>query len=185
MRLDILVWLDFLKTFNGVTYIPEDKWFSNDELHLFSDSAGSKELRAGCLFNKDWCFFPWPRLWANCNVFNDLTFLEMILVPMYLWGKELANKKLTFHIDNEGLNKQTSRSKRLMQLIRSFVILSMQHNIIFRAVHLSSKSIAITDAISRCQWVRFRQLAPAAQDRPRVIPQEFYCLISRLRLEDC
>ena len=138
MRLDILVWLDFLKTFNGVTYIPEDRWFSNDELHLFSDSAGSKELGAGCLFNKDWCFFPWPRLCANYNVFNDLTFLEMIpvVLAMYLWGKELANKKVTFRIDNEGLvgvlNKQTSRSKRLMQLIRPFVLLSVQHNIIFR-----------------------------------------------------
>ena len=53
MRLDIFVWLDFLKTFNGVTDIPEKRWFANDELHLFSDSAGSKELEAGCLLNKD------------------------------------------------------------------------------------------------------------------------------------
>jgi len=77
---DFRVWLDFLKHFNGVAYIPQHVWFSNEQLQLFTDSAGSVHLGAGCFFEGNWCFFPWPKEWAKTEVHKDLTFLEMVPV---------------------------------------------------------------------------------------------------------
>ena len=188
---DFRVWLDFLKHFNGVAYIPQHVWFSNEQLQLFTDSAGSVHLGAGCFFEGNWCFFPWPKEWAKTEVHKDLTFLEMVpvILTLYLWGGRLANKKVTFNVDNEALvavlNRQTSKSRRLMQLVRPFVLLSMRYGIVFRAVHIGSKSNAIADSISRQQWARFRRLAPEAVRGPERLPSGFLQLISNMKLQNC
>ena len=62
---------------------------------------------------------------------RDITFLEMVPVifSLCLWAGKLQHRKVLLHIDNEALvmviNKQTSKSKRLMQLVRAFVMLVM------------------------------------------------------------
>lgn len=87
---------------------------------------------------------------------RNLSFLEMvpILIALYLWGQGLQNQKITLYIDNEALvsvlNKQTSKSKRSMQLVRPFVLSCMKSNILFRARHVYSKVNVIADSIS-CQ----------------------------------
>ena len=172
MKEDMLVWLFFLQEFNGVSYIPEDRWFSSDSLQLFTDSAGSADLGAACFLDGKWCFFQWPEKWRGCEVLRDMTFLEMIpvVLSMFVWGTVLANKKIILHIDNEALvyvlNHQTSKSKRLMQLVRPFVLMTMKFNINFKAVHIASKNNYIADAISRRKWSRFYQLVPGADIKP-------------------
>ena len=90
-----------------------------------------------------------------------MTFLELIpvVLSVIIWGDKLANKKITFHIDNQALvavmNKQTSRSELVMVLVRALVLKSMLHNILFRAEYISTKSNIIADAISRKQLARF------------------------------
>ena len=188
---DMRVWKRFLRNFNGITYIPPSRWFTNKDLQLFLDSAGAGHFRAGCYFADRWSYFPWPREWESSSALKDLSFLEMVpvLLALYLWGPNLANKKVSFNIDNEALvwvrNKQSSKSKRLMQLVRPFVQLSMSYNIVFKAVHIASKSNCIADAISRQQWKRFRVLAPNALLDLEAIPLVFRHLISGLSLEDC
>jgi hypothetical protein len=111
-----------------------------------------------------------------------------VLLSVYLWGGMLKGMKILLHIDNEALvsviNRQTSRSKRLMFLIRKFVLLCMKLEICFRAVHISSESNEIADSISRMQWTRFRQLAPEAEENPEPIPLSFSYLISKMKLKD-
>ena len=83
---------------------------------------------------------------------------------MAIWGSRLQNKKVKFYIDNRALvdiiNTQTSKSKRVMALMRPFILYTLQNNIIFRARHIEGKNNEIADAISRQQWDRFRRLAP-------------------------
>lgn len=189
MKQDILVWQNFLSNFNGVSYIPENVWFDNNSLQLFTDSAGAANLGAACFLNGEWCFFPWPEYWSATQILKDLTFLEMVpvILAMYLWGKKLANRKITLSIDNEALvsvlNRQTSKSKGVMQLVRPFVLMSMTFGITFKAVHISSKENAIADSISRKQWSRFKALAPEAKGEPLGVPREFQKLIYSLKLE--
>jgi hypothetical protein len=123
-------------------------------LSLFTDAAGSAHLGTACFFQGHWFFFtmatPMGLLFSAERSFifrNGPSSFGTLFV-----GERFANKKITLFIDNEALvqviNKQTSKSKRLMQLIRFFVLKCMKLDTIFRAVHIYSKCIAIADAIS-------------------------------------
>ena len=107
---------------------------------------------------------------------------------MAIWGSRLQNKKVKFYIDNRALvdiiNTQTSKSKRVMALMRPFILYTLQNNIIFRARHIEGKNNEIADAISRQQWERFRRLAPQAQANPREIPDHFRTWICNMKLTD-
>ena len=113
------------------------------------------------------------------RLLKDITFLEFvpIVLSMTIWGSRLQNKKVEFYIDNRALvdiiNTQTSKYKRVMALMRPFILYTLQNNIIFRAQHIEGKNNEIADAISRQQWDRFRRLAPQAQANPREIPAIF------------
>lgn len=104
---------------------------------------------------------------------------------MEIWGNQLQNKKIMFHIDNialvDILNSQTSKSKRVMSLVRPFVLCTLQNNIIFRAKHIAGKYNDIADSISRQQWERFRRLAPMAQQNPDEVPDSFHQLFCNMK----
>lgn len=185
---DIGVWVSFLQSFNGKTYFPESEWSSNDVLELFTDSCGS--IGCGAYFSGEWVHMPWPDSWIKSEVERDITFLEFvpIVLAMSIWGSRLRNKKIKFFVDNlalvEILNKQTSKSKRVMSLMRPFVLYTMQNNIIFRSHHILGALNSISDSISRQEWRRFRSLAPTAKQNPERIPQHFLDLILSLKLTD-
>jgi hypothetical protein len=191
VRLDLTVWLTFLDSFNGVSYIPDDIWLDSSNLQLFTDSAGSPTMGCGCFFGTEWSFFRWPKAWHCDEIMKDITFLEMVpvMLALCLWGTQLQHKKVILRIDNEALvvviNKQTSKSKRLMQLVRQFVLVAMELGILFKAVHISTNLNSIADSISRMQWDRFRKLAPEASQEPVKIPDRFHSMMFNLKLKDC
>lgn len=51
-KLDLAIWLRFLKNFNGRSFFLEDVWETSDTLKLNTDSAGS--LGFGAVFGKHW-----------------------------------------------------------------------------------------------------------------------------------
>ena len=187
MREDILMWLNFLQSFNGVAYFPESEWMSSDILKLYTDSAGSSDLGCGAYFNGHWAFCQWPSEWLGSDIIRDITFLELVPIVMayFIWGVQLSNKKLLLHIDNMALvsiiNKQTSKSDRVMSFLRTFVSLVMKYNIIVHGKHISTFSNGAADSISRMQWSRFRQLAPQADADPQHIPEAFRSLLSTVK----
>lgn len=190
MRADIKMWLVFLELFNGYCSFPDRFWIGNCELQLFTDSAGGDCSKGGgAYFQWKWAFISWPSDWAHSEVIRDITFLELVPVVMalFIWGDELKNRKIVLHIDNEALvtivNKKTSKSCRVMELIRPFVLRCMLFNIQCRAMHIEGLANGIADAISRQQWDRFRVLAPQAALEPAVIPDTFLQLMSKLKLK--
>lgn len=101
-------------------------------------------------------------------------FLELvpIILSFFIWGEEFKNKIV---------NKRTSKSKRVMMLIRKLVFLTMYNNVQFKASHIQGVHNKIADALSRFQDQRFRTLTPGADLLPAVIPQEFLMIISDLK----
>lgn len=85
---------------------------------------------------------------------RDLTFLELIpvVIAIELWGHDLQNKKVSFRVDNLSLvsviNKQSSKNKRVMELVRHFVFRLMLHNVLFKAKHIASIDNNIADSLS-------------------------------------
>jgi hypothetical protein len=189
-KADMNMWLYFLESFNGKTYFPESSWTDSDVLELFTDSAGSAAMGCGAYFSGQCVHFSWPETWIVSDILKDITFLEFVPVVLALavWGNRLKNKKIKFNIDNlalvEILNSQTSKSKRVMNLMRTFVLYTLQNHIIFRAQHIFGKFNCISDSISRQQWQRFRRLAPNAQTNPEELPDHFRQMIYNMKLTD-
>ncbi|XP_054843457.1 uncharacterized protein LOC129335043 [Eublepharis macularius] len=174
MRADIQVWEDFLGSFNGVSFWREDVLLEA-ELQVTSDASGSTGF--GVYFRGHWCAEQWPAEWAGQGLTRDLTFLEFfpILVAVCLWGKDLANHSVHFWCDNmavvQVVNSLSSKSRRVMRLVRVFTLQCLRLNILFRAKHVPGVSNCIADALSRLQMARFRQLAPEADLQPALMPQ--------------
>lgn len=173
MREDLLMWREFLGTFNGVSFWRDDLLLEA-ELQVMSDAAGSSGF--GVYFRKHWCAADWPRAWVQAGWVRDLTFLEFfpIVVAVRVWGTEMANSVVHFWCDNLAavhvINSLTSRSPRVMALVRAFTLLCLQHNILFRARHVPGVNNGIADALSRKQMARFRHLAPEADSCPVPVP---------------
>ena len=118
---------------------------------------------------------------------SDVSFLELIpfLLAMLSWSDQFKNKKILLRIDNQALvssiNKRKSKSKYIMQLIRPFVLMTMNNNTQFKALHVLGVHNEIADALSRFQMNRFRCLAPKADQTPSDIHVEFLMTISNLK----
>jgi hypothetical protein len=139
IRENIKVWLDFLQKCNGVCYITGNDWISNDSLQLFSDSA---DLGCAAFLAGKWIQYQWPKHWKNQPITRDITFLELvpIVLGLFVWGLALSNTKILFRIDNLALvnivNKRTSKSKRIMSLVRPIVLYTMRYGIQFKTKHI-------------------------------------------------
>lgn len=184
---DIMMWLKFLQDFNGVRLIHESEWLSSDNIELYTDSSGNRELGCGAYCQGHWSYWSWPLGWES-SIFKEMSFLELvpILLAMYLWGKKyFANKKIMMYIDNNALvsivNRQTSKSKRVMVLLRKLVLLLLRNDIMFKAQHILGKKNNIADSISRKQFHHFRQLAQWADLNPETIPDEFLAMMSEMK----
>lgn len=188
---DMRVWLMFLDGFNGAVYFPESQWFDTDRLQLFTDSAGGADFGYGAILGSHWSFGYWPKSWAGTALLRDLTFLELvpIVLAFQLWASSLRTKKIILRTDNNALvyvlNKKSSKSKRVMHLLRHLVLLAMLNDIQFRAFHVDSVNNGVADAISRQNWYKFRQLAPWADQESVPVPELFLTLLSTVKLEDC
>lgn len=179
LRADISVWLEFLSQFNGVS-MWQTPMPLEDTLQVHSDAAGS--LGFGVFFDNRWCAQRWPTSWANSGILRDLTFLELfpILVAVCLWREHFKDRKVLFWCDNQAvvrvINRQTSRSERVMRLVRKLVLTCLQANISFSARYVPGTSNCIADALSRFQEDRFRELAPEARQCPESFMEELWNL---------
>lgn len=182
MQADITAWLTFLETYNGVTVMPDKFWVDNESLQFFTDSAGGAGRGFGIYFQGQWAYGTWPNTQPWQSLLPNITFLELfpVVTALSTWGSSLQNRKLLFHIDNEAvvtiINKNSSKCFYTMSLVRRLVLFTLKYNIILRAEHIKGMDNSIADAISRCQWKRFRQLAPQADLQPTVLPASIWYL---------
>ena len=169
-REDLRTWDSFLQEFNRKAFFMDRMWQSSTSLHLYTDAAQSKGY--GGVFQDRWFWGVWPENWK----LHEITLLELypILVAVHIWGRNLANKKITIHTDNQALtfilNKFSSKDKHIMVLIRQFTFHCMKHNILFRAEHIPGVFNTLADNLSRLDFQEFRRLSPTSRQDPDRIP---------------
>lgn len=180
MKADLQVWLTFLQSFNGISVITEGTWVNNDTLQLFTDSAGGEAGGFGIFFAGKWAYAHWPSYWFAQGITRDMTFLELfpVQIALELWKQRFANSKILFYIDNmavvQVINTTTSKSPRVMKIVRKLVFTCLKYNILLKAKHIPSKLNSIADCLSRSQWGKFRQLAPTADPWPTPLPKNIW-----------
>ena len=167
---DLGVWLGFLAEYNCKSFFLDEFWATSDSLNLHTDASGTIGF-GGFLGNK-W----FHGTWQGENSSMNIAILELypIVLAIHLFGYCLANKRILFSTDNLAivhvLNKQTSKDKNIMCLMRNLVRSCLDLNILFRAKHIPGVFNTKADALSRLQIEKFRDLAPEAATSPETIP---------------
>lgn len=176
-RRDLAAWQLFIQHFNGSSLLLKDKWLTSSSLDLYTDAAGS--VGFGAIFGKQWLMGKWP------NHLKDfpITFKEIfpIVLAFEIWGPNLKNQCVTLHIDNVAavyiLNKQSSKDKYIMCLVRRFVLACMKNNILTHCIHIEGCRNTLSDLVSRSKVADFHRLAPQMDKQPTPVPE------SLLRIE--
>ena len=181
---DLMIWKMFVENINGTSFILDDTWLSNFDMQLFTDSAGGIGKGCGCYLFGKWSILQWPVEWYHADILKDITFLEMIPIALsvFLWDRVFKRKKIAFHVDNLAvitvLNSKSSKSPRVMNLLRFIVYRSMMGHFHMKAFHISSANNCVADALSRGQFQKFKELAPEADTFPTAVPMEFWSLLN-------
>ena len=166
--MDALVWLEFLENFNGDCYMQDMHWDTHQALEPFTDSTGNSSLGCGAYYKGHWIQFRWPSHWENINILTAITLSELypVILALLIWGHLFTNKKILLRIDNQALvsivNKRTSKSKRVMTLVRKLISITMKSNFQLKALHVPGSCNEIADALSRFQQDRFLALESLA-----------------------
>jgi hypothetical protein len=156
----------------------DEVWISNDEFELFTDSAGGKSRGCGIYWQGNW-----PEQWESSEILKDITYLEIIQIALavMLWGNLFHKKKINFHVANMAvvciLNSRTSKSERVLKLLRFIVYQTLINNCNIKSSHIGSKNNLIADALSRGNFQKFRELAPNADKYPVEVPLQFWNLL--------
>jgi len=127
----------------------------------------------GAVFGNHWFSGTWPYSWHSFNI----AVLELfpIVVAVHVWGSCMADKCVIFFSDNaavvEIINKQSSKHKGIMVLLRNLVLSCLQHNILFQARHIPGFKNSRADYLSRSQVAKFKEISPEADPYPTQVPE--------------
>ena len=186
MKEDLQLWLNFFTEFNGISVFHDRYWVSNEDVQLFTDSAGGADLGFGAYFAGKWTCAHWPQWWIDQGITADITVLEMfpLLVCLHIWGQELKNKKIVFRSDNLSsvhiINSMTSKNDEVMIILRAITLLCLQLNIAFKALHVRGCFNRLADTLSRFQLQKFHELAPDADPEPSTVPNHLWNIFKQV-----
>lgn len=147
---DLLTWLQFLDSYNGVTYFRALKITNSQEINMVSDAS---HLGFGACYGRKWLQAPFPTDWRSLHI----TVLEMypIFVLISVFGSHMRNSNVLFHCDNSAvtaiINKQSSKDATIMCIVRKLVLLLCRFNISLRSEHVPGVLNILPDKISRFQ----------------------------------
>ena len=145
---DLLLWLTFLKDYNAKEFYNDRLKFTSLQDHIYSDSSNTGY---GATFGHEYFYGNFPESWKLFDIQVKEFFPILLLITIK--AKSLSNAHITIRTDNSSvaaaINTQTSKNKKLMQLLRKFVLTLLKHNIKCTAYHIQGKKNSITDALSR------------------------------------
>ena len=118
---DIKIWIEFLKSYNGITILRKPSTASSKTVNLYTDASAAG---FGGTFGTHWIQESYPNSWKNYHI--SVLEIYPILVLIKVFSHKIANADITFHCDNEAvvtvLNKQTSKNPYLLKIIRLIVL---------------------------------------------------------------
>lgn len=159
-----------MRAYNSKSFFLGSQWATSKNFNLLTETAGC--LGHAAIFGKHWFFGEWPDAWKKFNI----TILELfpIIQAIGIWGLLMRNKCIVFFPDNQAvveiINKQTSKDRSVMVLLRIFVLCTVKYNILFHAKHIAGCVNLKNNALSRFQVEKFRLLVPYADEKTTLVP---------------
>jgi len=149
VKADLETWILFLCSYNGITYF-RSAVVSSVDINLISDA--SSQGFGGCYLSH-WVQHPFPLEWSPLHI----TVLELypVYVLISMFGRYFKNKSVRFFCDNQAvcfiINKQSSRNKHVMAIMRKLILVLIHYNIQLVARHIPGIDNILSDKISRFQ----------------------------------
>ena len=177
---DMLVFHTFLvecsqERYRSIPFLIKDKRF-NEEIQLFADAAGAKDLGFGCVYGNKWAY----GRWAETRLFQYLTpniaLLELLAIVMAteLWAKSLQGQAIVLRSDNTAtvtlINSMKSEIPAAQQLLKHMSLNCLHHQIFFKVVHIEGSRNILSDLLSRGKLAQFKTTHPTAQTHPEALP---------------
>ena len=86
-------------------------------------------------------------LWRSYHI-SEREFYP-IVINLYIFGHKMSNNIILFHTDNLAVvavnNRQTTKNKYLLILLRQFVLNCLHHNVVVKAVHIRGRFNVLSD----------------------------------------
>ena len=184
VKQDLHMWLMFLKTYNGRHFLRERIITQSPSINLHTDACPSG---FGITFGTNWVYHPYPANWSKLNI--AVLELYPIYVAVELFATKISNSNIVFHCDNQAIvsviNCQTSKDSQILAILRPLVLTLLNHNIFFRAKHLSSSQNYLCDRISRSQVTPRLLNNYGLQETPTPLPQRLWPENSRILPSVC
>ena len=148
-RKDITWWITFLRTYNGVSIIPNPVYSSPD--HVLSSDACLTGCGAVC--GDSYFHSPFPQDILDQN--HDINCLELltVVVAIKLWGHKWRGMSIQIFCDNNvtvlAINSGASRSDFITKCLRELWLWCARYELLLRAQHLPGVENRLADFLSR------------------------------------
>ena len=141
----------------SIPFLARLKIFS-DDISLYANAAGGKNLGMGCTFSLQWCQGPWSETDLFRSDFKpNIALLELlaIVTAVETWAEELAGKHIILRSDNAAtvtfINKMKSDIPAAMEFLHLVSKTCLSFQIWLKAEHLAGSLNVDCDHISRNQ----------------------------------
>ena len=152
---------------------------SSNDLDLYTDASGA--IGFGMVCGVQWSY----GAWTADELVRSIEWKELFAVVLALctWGRELAQKRILIHCDNQAVcdiwQSGTSKCQHIMSLVRTGLLMSAKLNTVVLLAHIKGCTNVLADALSRSQVDRFKLLHPSADQHPtRAARSELTSLMS-------
>jgi hypothetical protein len=148
---DIIWWAKFVRSFNGVTLIPDMIWSKPDQ--VFSTDA-CLTGGGGWSNHKKFFWFKFPDFILNKSGIH-INYLELLVVVVAcrVWFHHIVNKRIQIYCDNMAtvltINSGRTKDPLMLELLRELAFLNASNNTQIRAIHISGVSNRRADKLSR------------------------------------
>ena len=149
LRKDLYWWIEFMDTFNGITFFVD---WEPQPLDQFSTDAC---LTGGAgHFHQDWFYVNWALDHPQVQEYH-INKLELytVLLSLRRWQHQMRNKWMVVYTDNTvtlyALNKGSSRCPETMAWLREMFWISARNNFRLTACYVTSRTNVVADTLSR------------------------------------
>lgn len=151
MRKDLQWWIDFMETFNGITFFVDTEPQTLDQFSTDACLSGG-----AAHFHEDWFYTNWARDHPQLQEYH-INKLELytVLLSLRRWQHQMHNKWMVVYTDNTvtlyAINKGTSRCAETMAWLREIFWITACNNFRLTARYVTSRANFVADTLSRLQ----------------------------------
>ena len=168
MRLDLKMWLEFLKRPDIFCrpFFDFDSTIKATKIDMYTDSSKNPELGMGGICGNEWFMIQWDSEFVNKHD-PSINYLELFAVTnaVLKWIDRYQNRRIILFCDNMSvvhmINSTTSKCRNCMMLLRIITLQGLIHNVKISAAHISGKRNRFPDLLSRLKYQEFLRLAAA------------------------